>query len=198
MDLAILPLSEHYQGLLSLWVFLGAALLLLFLHLFYRLVPVLARMQKQNKQVADSRNVKDSYRITIRNTMLYGFLTQLVFFSLMLPFMVTAEPRQWWDILLDIVILLMFYDFIYYLTHRFLFHDGPLGGPLIAMHAVHHQKKNPCRLDSSYLHPLEAVIGLALFAASITVLALLMGKFHVVTLIVSCAVFIEFNQHNHD
>ena len=100
---------------------------------------------------------------------------------------------------LDIFIILMFYDFFYYLTHRFLFHNGGfLGGPLMWVHAVHHQQKNPCRQDSSYIHPLEVAIGLGLFAGSILVLSLILGEFHVVTIILSWTLFSEINLHNHD
>jgi sterol desaturase/sphingolipid hydroxylase (fatty acid hydroxylase superfamily) len=59
----------------------------------------------------------------------------------------------------DIAVILMFYDFFYYLVHRFLFHDeGFLGGPLMWVHAVHHRQHNPCRGDSSFIHPLEVAL----------------------------------------
>lgn len=76
--------------------------------------------------------------------------------------------------------------FFYYLVHRFLFHDeGFIGGPLIWVHAVHHRQHNPGRGDSSYIHPLEAALGLGLYAASIFVPSRLMGEFHVVTIVIT-------------
>ena len=51
------------------------------------------------------------------------------------------------------------------------------------MHAIHHRQHNPCRGDSSYIHPLEVAIGLGLYVATIYVLSWFMGNFHVVTVI---------------
>lgn len=76
---------------------------------------------------------------------------QIGIFALILPFCITMEPQAWWKYIADIFIILMVYDFFYYLAHRYLFHDGPLGGPLIWVHAVHHQQHDPCRMDSSYI-----------------------------------------------
>ncbi len=100
---------------------------------------------------------------------------------------------------MDTFVILMVYDFVYYLTHRFLFHDGGfLGGPLMWVHAVHHQQNNPCRQDSSYIHPLEVALGLGLYVGTIFGLSFVMGNFHVVTLIVTWIAFSEINLHNHD
>jgi sterol desaturase/sphingolipid hydroxylase (fatty acid hydroxylase superfamily) len=98
-----------------------------------------------------------------------------------------------------VVVILMFYDFVYYLVHRFLFHHSALlGGPLVWLHAVHHQQHNPCRMDSSYIHPLEVVIGLGLYVGSIFVLSRFMGDFHVVTIVITWTAFTQINLHNHD
>ena len=61
-----------------------------------------------------------------------------VIFILVLPFCLTIQPQPWWKIPLDIFVILMFYDFVYYLSHRFLFHNGGFAdGPLMWMHAIH-------------------------------------------------------------
>ena len=89
-------------------------------------------------------------------------------------------------------------DFFYYLVHRFLFHDGPLGAPLKWVHAVHHQMKNPCRMDSAYLHPIETCLGIALYGVTFAALASVLGDFHVITAITTFVAFSAINQHNHD
>ncbi len=91
-----------------------------------------------------------------------------------------VSPQPVWEILLDIFIILMFYDFFYYVSHRFWFHGQ---GPMRKIHAVHHQARNPSYLDAHYVHPLETFIGLALYMASIVVLAALLGPFHIATII---------------
>ncbi len=98
----------------------------------------------------------------------------------------------------DMIVILMVYDFVYYLTHRFLFHDnGIFGGPLKWMHAIHHRQHNPCKGDSSYIHPLEVAIGLGLYVATIFFLSIFFGNFHVLTIIVTWFAFSGINTHNH-
>ena len=66
------------------------------------------------------------------------------------------------------------------------------------MHSVHHRQHNPCRWDSSYIHPIEVAIGLGLYVATIFVLSRFMGNFHVATVIITWLAFTEINLHNHD
>lgn len=72
------------------------------------------------------------------------------------------------------------------------------GGPLMWVHAVHHRQHNPCRQDSSYIHPIEVALGLGLCAGTIFGLSRVMGDFHVVTIILTWVAFSQINLHNHD
>ncbi len=199
MDLSFIgSILEQGDWLLSLYVFAGALAVFILGRYLLLLSPALKQTQQLNVTAARERAAR-SYYPPIRNrSKFWGLMTQLVVFLLVIPFSVTAAPQPWWEILLDIFIILMVYDFFYYLVHRFLFHDGPLGGPLKWVHAVHHQMKNPCRMDSAYLHPIETCLGIALYAATIGGLALFMGKFHIVSTIVTFVAFSAINQHNHD
>ena len=115
------------------------------------------------------------------------------------PFCITADAQPWWKYATDIVVILMVYDFFYYLAHRFLFHDeGFMGGPLIWVHAVHHRQHNPCRQDSSFIHPIEVALGLGLYVGTIFLLSRFMGGFHVGTIVFTWIAFSEINLHNHD
>jgi sterol desaturase/sphingolipid hydroxylase (fatty acid hydroxylase superfamily) len=191
---------ERYQGLLSLYTFAGImAVSLLGKLVLPRLIPTIKEAQALNKETAEKKMSRAHYAANQKKNRLWGMLDQAVIFVFILPFCITLEAQPWWKVLLDIFVILMFYDFFYYLTHRFLFHDGGfLGGPLMWVHAVHHQQLNPCRMDSSYIHPLEVVLGLALYAGSIFVLSRFMGNFHVVTIIITWVAFSEINLHNHD
>lgn len=163
------------------------------------LVPTLRHAARLNRDTFRKKMEKPHYAANHKWNRKWAPLYLAVIFGLMLPFCLTAEPQPWWNILLDVFVILMFYDFFYYLTHRFLFHDnGFLGGPLVWVHAVHHRQHNPCRMDSSYIHPIEVAIGLGLYATSILVLALIMGPFHVVTIVVTWIIFNQINLHNHD
>ncbi len=184
--------------MLSLYVALGALSVFILGRYLLLMNPALEQTRELNVAVARERESLGFYPPIQKRSKFWGLLTQLCVFTLVVPFSVTATSQPWWQVLLDIFLILMVYDFFYYLVHRFLFHDGPLGAPLKWVHAVHHQMKNPCRMDSAYLHPIETCLGIALYAATFGLLALVLGQFHVVTAIVTFVAFSAINQHNHD
>lgn len=55
--------------------------------------------------------------------------------------------------------ILAVYDVLYYLMHRFPFHQWSV---LKRVHAVHHRARSPIALDSLFLHPVEGLLGLTL------------------------------------
>lgn len=198
MDI-ITNILDRGDWLLSLYALLGILAVTVIGHVVLPLVPAFRQTRDMNREVAAKQLKKSFYMPIQRRSMKWGLTVQLAMFALVVPFCVTAEAQPWWNVLLDIFVILMFYDFFYYLTHRFVFHDGGFGpGPLMWVHAVHHQQKDPCRKDSNYLHPLETSIGIGLFGASVGVLGALMGPFHIVTVIITWVAFSEINQHNHD
>lgn len=198
MDTTLFSL-ENYQWQLSLVAMVAVLAIPLLLKYLILLVPTLKRTRQLNKDVAAKQVAKSYYNPIQTRSKIWGLTATLLIFALIMPFSITAESQPWWQIPLDAFILLMFYDFFYYMTHRFLFHDGGYGpGPLIKVHSVHHQQKNPCRMDSNYLNPIETCMGLGLYGASIGALAMLMGDFHIVTIIFTWIAFSEINQHNHD
>jgi sterol desaturase/sphingolipid hydroxylase (fatty acid hydroxylase superfamily) len=68
--------------------------------------------------------------------------------------------------------ILLLYDFLYYLVHRYPFHEWRM---LRRVHAVHHVVRNPSAIDSLYLHPVETFLGLALLWACAGGLSLVTG-----------------------
>lgn len=190
---------ENYHLGLSLITFISIITITLLSRSLGKFIPVFGRAAKLNKAAYDRKMQRTIYSDNQKLNRKWGLLDTVVIFTLIIPFCITAEPQPIWQMLLDMFVILMFYDFFYYLTHRFLFHDGGFGrGPLMWMHAVHHQQNNPCRGDSSYIHPLEVAIGLGLYAGSILVLSQFMGEFHVATIIITWVTFSEINNHNHD
>ena len=101
----------------------------------------------------------------------------------------------------NLFLILMVYDFFYYLMHRFLFHGK---GYFRRVHAVHHQARSPTSIDSLLLHPLEAFMGVFLFVLVTSLLAgiftIMQGEvfhFHVVTLVLAMVIYTQLNQVNH-
>ncbi|MEH6589482.1 MAG: sterol desaturase family protein [Halioglobus sp.] len=157
-------------------------------------VPALSGMREKNRSEDKIKWVKEKYPPIVRATQKVGLYCNVFFYLLVLPFCVSLDPAPVWQVLLDIVILLMFYDFLYYCTHRFWFHGN---GPMRQIHAVHHQARKPTYLDAHYVHPTETFIGLALFIGCVALLAALLGPFNIVTIVVTLIVFYQLNQINH-
>ena len=171
---------EHYHIVYSLMALAGIAGITIVGKRLAFSVPALGKMRALNKEKDKERWIQEKYPPVVRATQKVGLYLNITFFSLILPFCVIASPQPVWEILLDIFIILMFYDFFYYMAHRFWFHGQ---GPMRKIHAVHHQARNPSYLDAHYVHPLETFIGLGLYMVSIVVLAALLGPFHIATII---------------
>jgi sterol desaturase/sphingolipid hydroxylase (fatty acid hydroxylase superfamily) len=191
-------LREHYQWLLSLYALGGIVIVSLILSQLTVLVPAFRDAGRLNAETLRKKMERPSYAANHRWNRKWAVPFFAVIFTLVLPFCLTLDAKPWWRMLIDIVAILMFYDFFYYLMHRFLFHDSRfLGGPLKWMHAVHHRQHNPCKMDASYIHPLEVALGLGLYTASIFILSRFMGNFHVATIVITWIVFSRINLHNH-
>lgn len=192
-------LAAGYHWQLSLYAAIGIALATFIGKRIVLLVPTFRDAYRLNEDTAQAKMQKPNYAANQKWNRKWGLAYWLAIFGLILPFCLTLEAQPWWRLLLDVFVILMVYDFFYYLVHRFIFHDGGfLGGPLLWVHAVHHRQHNPCRADSSYIHPLEVALGLGLYVATIFVLSRFMGPFHVATIIVTWVAFSQINLHNHD
>jgi sterol desaturase/sphingolipid hydroxylase (fatty acid hydroxylase superfamily) len=94
-----------------------------------------------------------AFNAVLSVSMAYG-LTYLLY-----AFLFYEGAASPWRMLLEGVGILVTYDFVYYLVHRYPFHRWNL---LKKIHAVHHTVRYPTAYDSLYMHPLENAIGLAL------------------------------------
>ncbi len=200
MDISFLShFFNDYQWKASLYALIGITVVTFIGKNLLLLIPTIKKAQKINWESASKKMEKDHYAANQKRNRSWGALFYAALFIFGLPFCTTLEARPWWSVIVDIVVILMVYDFFYYLTHRFIFHDGGFfKGPLMWVHAVHHQQKNPCRMDSSYIHPLEVAIGMGLYLATVLVLSAFMGDFHVVAIVATWIAFMEINLHNHD
>jgi sterol desaturase/sphingolipid hydroxylase (fatty acid hydroxylase superfamily) len=192
-------LWESYQIKLSLITLAGIFLIPLVTKHLFNLNPAFAAADKLNSDTLKAKMEKPAYAENQKWNRKWSLLFLVIIFAGIIPFTLTATLPVWWKLLRDCFVILMAYDFVYYLTHRFLFHaGGPFNGPLMWMHAVHHRQHNPCRWDSSYIHPLEVAIGLGLYVATIFSLSFVLGRFSVPTIVVTWIAFSHINLHNHD
>ncbi len=157
-------------------------------------MPELAEMRDLNNEVDKPKMARDSYRAAVKVNMKSAMYTNFVFYFAILPFSVDFAARPWWLYLVEIVAILAIFDFMYYLTHRFVFH----GDPMRKIHSLHHQARTPTFIDAQYVHPLETFIGLSLFLISIPIVALIEGgPVNTFSAALATLVFTQLNTINH-
>jgi sterol desaturase/sphingolipid hydroxylase (fatty acid hydroxylase superfamily) len=157
-------------------------------------VPALQRMRELNREADKSKLSRNRFREAVKTNNKAGLITNVVFYLAILPFCINLAPRPIWRHAVDIVAVLMIFDFFYYLTHRFLFH----GKPLRKIHSLHHQARTPTYIDALYVHPIETTIGLALFLGTIPLVAVLTGgPLNALSIAVATLIFTQVNTINH-
>jgi sterol desaturase/sphingolipid hydroxylase (fatty acid hydroxylase superfamily) len=157
-------------------------------------IRVLQQMRELNHEADRVKLSRKRFKDAVRASNQSGLITNLVFYLAVLPFFVSLDPRPLWRHAAEIVVVLMIFDFFYYLTHRFIFH----GRILRKVHSLHHQARTPTYIDALYVHPLETFIGLALFLGSIPLVAALTGgPLNAVSMAIATLVFTQLNTINH-
>ncbi len=190
----LLTVWEHYNilgSMAALALIVGITIVgkkLVFRH------PDLAEMRRINKEEDKKRWEKEKYPPMVRSSQQVGKWLNITFFLFLLPFCITLEGQPWWQVLLDGFVILMVYDFFYYVAHRFWFHGN---GPMRQVHAVHHQARDPSYLDAHYVHPLETFVGLGGYMATVVILSVLMGPFQLATIVITFVIYFQLNQINH-
>ncbi len=188
--------SYNWQASLLTFIILGASIALAQFIAFK--VPAFARARTENRDENQRkwREMAKKYHHRVKGSQKKGLLINLAFYVAVLPFFVAWQPQPVWRIALDVFLILMVYDFFYYLVHRFLFHGQ---GYMRRVHAVHHQARSRVTsIDSYLLHPWELFIGIGLYFATIVVLGLAgLAPFHVATIVISNFIYTQLNQVNH-
>ena len=158
-------------------------------------------MRDINIEEDNKRLALEKYPAMIRGKMA-GLSSLLSFFVFILPFCATFEYVSMGKVLFEIFVILMAYDLVYYLTHRFLLHAAfdsrsAVLRHLRRVHAVHHQARDPSSVDATYVHPLEIAIGVWLFLGTLVGYAVIAGPAHVASLVVCFIALHVINQVNH-
>ena len=157
-------------------------------------VPALQRMRALNREADRGKLSRDRFRAVVKENNRVGLITNLVFYAAVLPLCVSLAPRPVWRHVVDILAVLLVFDFFYYLTHRFLFH----GRLLRKVHSLHHQARTPTYVDALYVHPLETFIGLFLFLGSIPLVGVVTGApLNALSMAVATLIFTQVNTINH-
>lgn len=157
-------------------------------------IPALQTMRELNHETDREKLANDRYRAAVKTSNNMGLRTNLVLFIALVPFCVSLEARPLWRCVLDVVLVLLVFDFSYYLVHRFLFH----GKSLRKIHALHHEARTPTYIDALYVDPYETAIGIVLFVFSMPLVAVLTGgPLNAFSMAIATLVFTQQNTINH-
>jgi sterol desaturase/sphingolipid hydroxylase (fatty acid hydroxylase superfamily) len=157
-------------------------------------ISAIVRMRELNREADRQKLARERVRKAVADSNRAGLLTNVFFYLAVLPFCLSLAPRPLWRHAIDVVAVLMVFDFFYYGTHRFLFH----GKALRKVHALHHQARTPTYIDALYVHPLETAIGLVLFLGSIPLVAAVSGgPLSAFSMAVATLLFTQLNTINH-
>ena len=157
-------------------------------------VPEFEAMRLENREADAGKLTREKYQAARHASMDVGKYINFGFYALVLPFCVSLESRPLWRHVVDVVAILLVFDFMYYWTHRSLFH----GKVLRKVHALHHQARKPTWADAQFVHPLETAIGVLLFLVSIPIVAWLGGApVHALPTAIATLLFTQLNTLNH-
>lgn len=161
-------------------------------------IPIFVAMREENRAADKQKMERASFREAVRVNNRAAMWTNLLFYVAVLPFSIGFDARPLWRHALEIVAVLLVFDFMYYWTHRSLFHGDWKGNPLRKIHALHHQARKPTYVDALYVHPIETTIGLLLFLCSIPIVAAVSGAtLNVFSMVVATWIFTQLNTLNH-
>ena len=187
--------AEHYNWAASL-VWLVAAVLLTKAGVWLAFRNEhLQRMRDWNRKEDKPKMANPKWRPIAKANQRIGGATHLFLILVAAPLTLTLSALPWWRYLVDIVVLLLVYDFIYYLSHRFWFHGNWM--PMRKAHALHHQARSPSWSDAHYVHPAETFIGLAIFVISLFLTQAIMGDIHALVAAAGYVIWTQINTINH-
>ena len=190
----IISLHESYNWQSSLLAVISIAALTKFLKYVLFKHPIARELKDRNRALDKTKLALDKYPPVVNDTQKAGLLTNLTFFTVVLPFCIAPTTNSVLTILLNIILILMVYDFFYYLMHRFWFHGS---GRMRQIHAIHHQARSPTYIDAHYVHPFETFLGLTLFFLTIAGISMLVGRFDIVSIVCVYVIYVQLNILNH-
>jgi len=165
--------------------------------LYIRKTPALAEARAYNLAEDKKRMAMDKYPPVVKQNHMFGLFMFFPLLLLITPLFASFDPLPWWRYVTDILLIFIVYDFLYYLTHRFLFHGNFFGGYFKRVHGLHHQARNPSHIDSQYVHPVETFIGLLLLYITVIGLGIILGGFNVFSIAVGYFIYTQLNILNH-
>lgn len=131
---------------------------------------------------------------TLRRTVRLNSMVSVVFMAASSfafhDFLIYDDAVPLWRIPLEVVLVTLLYDFLYYFVHRYPFHEWKM---LRRVHAVHHRTRHPRGIDSLLLHPAETCIGLGAFLVAVA----LVGGVHVYSFAILFVGYTTINVINH-
>ncbi len=178
MSISLMPF-KYVLGIIA--VYIANGLLVHFAMQFHR-SPASAgmRIREPAHRRAHHPHLGSAYKL--RNSILSTSLTFIVPI-LLYGQLFSDAPITWWVGGLQILALLVIYDFLYYFLHRSILH-----GPLHKVHAVHHRARHPQANDSFFLHPTEIALGVGLWLGCVAIVGMV-SPMHPIAFLIALLIY---------
>lgn len=153
--------------------------------------PVFARHRTREELPRKIDAVEHGRAVTVNSVVSTGMFFAATFggFDVLLYTGALGAGRA----LFEVAAVLLLYDFLYYLLHRFVFHAWEVGA---RWHRFHHRIRSPRTKDSLYVHPMETFLGVATMLVSIAALGVV-GGMHVMSFAIAFLVYSLLNLFVH-
>lgn len=159
------PLAQYAVMMGVIFAVLGIAMEVLVAAFDWKIVAA-HHVRKEYPRTVGDGELRRSVNInSVVSTGTYVFATAVFFDYLLYAGPVGAVP-----VVFEAAVMLAMYDFLYYLLHRFPFHEWETGR---RWHSVHHRIRSPRAKDGLFIHPMETFLGVLAMLLSVIVAGVL-------------------------
>jgi len=147
------PMAKFYAIIVSILLFDGALLsFLAFAYHAKRFEPYRISLKESMKTPGPKRLANIAYIAVLSLMAVFGMTTFIY------PYALHDHVVPAWRIVVEILAILLVYDFAYYWLHRLMHTTRGMRW----VHGRHHEVRNPTAMESFYLTPAELFAGLGL------------------------------------
>lgn len=152
--------------------------------------PILEKFERINQEHDKAKRSMPKYARVLAANKKAETYPYLIIALVIAPFFASFDALPSWRYVTDILIMLLVYDFLYYIAHRFLFHGNRY---FRRIHGIHHQARDPSYIDAHYVHPVETTIGLSILGLSLVIAGMAVGGYNIWSLAVGLFVYSQVN-----
>ena len=173
---------------------IGVILVLAWSGILMAVMQYAAVVKMPHKRIREPRANKITLKTKIVNVIGNMSVALAMIFSALIVFgdyLISSESVAWYWVIVEAIIALMVYDFMYYFFHRAMHHPKAMK----YCHGVHHYIRHPTAFESIYVHPFEGIGGVFLMLLGVAIVGPISIASFVLALFIynSCNILVHAN-----